>query len=200
MAGLCSRNASICPVGHFCRDCLGVPASRELPKDPRSSVRPNGARVDRCMHFKSGCAGQFRSFPLLRCRPVLQEETQHLARGVRACGIGKPTGSAAPGPRMTGLLHDPEFRERPTFSPAMRHPDVWISATPAAGQLGAAQVFIRVDGARRDETCVPDMHDLVVFAVEDDRGHRAGRSAAWRSVPHGDCGGRCVVCRAPRQP
>src|SRR4051812_9645085 len=76
---------------------------------------------------------------------VLEEESQHLAARVRACGVGVGALRAAAGPRMRGAVHGPLLE--PTLPGSIEIADARV--LPAAGAAVLNAPFERRTGARR---------------------------------------------------
>ena len=94
--------------------------------------------------------------------------------------------------------------DQPVFDPgpALPHPvagaHIGPSARHGAGQFHRAQARERLDRADRHEAAVARGHDVVVAAVEDDRGDGRGKAAAGAALLHRD-DGRGLVPRRPRR-
>ena len=145
---------------------------------------------------------------------MLEEEAEHLARGVGPLRVGVGAGGAAPRPGMAGALDHPLLEHRPATRVGVER----AAVGPPAGCLpllhGRRRLQVRCRGAPGlgdDLVAVARMDRRVPVAVEHDRRHDPppprGRSPAGRGprgaggsgsrpAPHGGESGGQVAGRA----
>src|SRR5690606_241293 len=136
---------------------------------------------------------------------VLEEEAQHLPRGIRSAGIGVRAGRTAARPGMAGAVDDPLFEDRLSVRVGVEGAAVAMSAGHLAVLHRDSQVSDRgCPGLRDDLIAVARVYRAVLIAVEYDRRDQPPRPRSFRcssgcgrghllALPHGGESGREVA-------